>query len=92
MTMKTRHIAAFVFGISLLSIAGPALALQDNWVNLAPKEKERVLRNYDRWRNLPPQDKERLREEFDRWKQLPKDRRERIKQRWDEQRRNRQSD
>jgi len=71
---------------SLSSAAG------DNWLNLSPRDKERVQRNKDRWERMPPQDKERMREEWKRWEQMPKDRRDRIKQRYDEQQQRRDRD
>jgi hypothetical protein len=69
--------------------AGPVSAADNDWRNLSPKEKDRVLRNYQRWEKLPSQDKEHLREEWNRWQRLPKDQRERLKQRYDEQRNSR---
>jgi hypothetical protein len=90
--VKKQNVAAMVLGFLLLVGAGSASAAGDNWLNLTPKEKERVRRNLDRWERLPPQDKERLREEWDRWNKLPQDRRDRIKQRYDQQRRDRDRD
>lgn len=90
--VKKQTVAAVVLGFFLVAVGGAASAAGDNWLNLTPKEKERVRRNIDRWERLPPQDKERLREEWDRWKKLPPDRRDRIKQRYDEQRRERDRD
>jgi hypothetical protein len=87
--MKTRVIKVVALGLLLLAVATPVLAASDNWRNLNPKEKEKIIRNYQRWQNLPPQDKEHLRGEWDRWQRLPQDRRDRLKQRYDDQRRNR---
>ncbi len=64
----------------------------DNWRNLSPKEKEKVLRNYQHWQTLPPKDKEHLREEWDRWRSLPQDRRDKLRQRYDDLRRSRPND
>lgn len=87
--MKTRMIKVVALGLFLSTAANPVVAASDNWRNLNPKEKDKILRNYQRWQNLPPQDKEHLREEWDRWQRLPQDRRDRLKQRYDDQRRNR---
>jgi hypothetical protein len=87
--MKTRKTIAWVFGLFLLLAGNSASAANDDWRNLSPKEKDRVLRNYQRWQNLPSQDKEHLREEWNRWQRLPQDRRDRLKQRYDDQRRER---
>src|SRR3989337_2271278 len=81
-----RVIVSIMFSALLLSpLTGGAAESSENWRNLSPKEKDKVLRNYQRWQNLPPQDKEHLREEWDRWQRLPEDRRERLKRRLAEQ-------
>lgn len=90
--MKKRKTIAWVLGLLLLLAAGSARAANDDWRNLSPKEKDRILRNYQRWQNLPSQDKEHLREEWNRWQRLPEDRRERLKQRYNDQRRGRDRD
>ena len=87
--MKRVLISIFFFALLLSPRAGWAANGGDNWRNLSPKEKDKVLRNYQRWQNLPPQDKEHLREEWDRWQRLPQDRRDRLKQRYEEQRQRR---
>jgi hypothetical protein len=87
--MKMRKRIFGVLGLALLLASGSAMAAEDDWRSLSPREKERVRRNYQRWENLPSQDKEHLREEWNRWQSLPKDRRDRLKQRYDEQRRDR---
>ncbi len=86
-TMKMKRIIFSVLFSSLLlsSSAGWAADNRDNWRNLSPKEKDKVLRNYQRWQNLPPQDKEHLREEWDRWQRLPQDRRDRLRRRYEEE-------
>jgi hypothetical protein len=87
MQMK-RIVVSILFSALLLSpLTGWAASSNDNWRNLSPKEKDKVLRNYQRWQNLPSQDKEHLREEWDRWQRLPEDRRERLKQRYEERQR-----
>jgi|InoplaM3SPM_1038593.scaffolds.fasta_scaffold11798_2 uncharacterized protein DUF3106 len=91
-TMKKRKMIAWVLGMFLLLMAGQVSAASDDWRNLSPREKDRVLRNYQRWQNLPSQDKQHLRDEWNRWQQLPEDRRERLKQRYNEQRGNRDRD
>lgn len=90
--MKTKKAIALLFGSFLLVSAQIATAASDNWRNLTPTEKDKVLQNYQRWQRMPQQDKEHLRDEWNRWQRLPKDERERIKQRYDEQRRNRRRD
>jgi hypothetical protein len=90
--MKTRNLLILVLGLFLLLGAQGVMAGEDDWRNLSPTERERVLRNYRRWQDLPPRDKEHLREEWNRWQRLPKDRRERLKQRYNEQRRDRDRD
>jgi len=82
-----RVVVSIMFSALLLSPLTGWAANSDNWRNLSPKEKDKVLRNYQRWQNLPPQDKEHLREEWDRWQRLPQDRRERLKQRYEERQR-----
>ena len=89
--MKTNVIAVLFFGC-LLWLTPPVMAASDNWRNLSPKEKDKVIRNYERWEKLPPRDKEHLREEWNRFQRLPQDRRDRLKQRYDDQRRNRRED
>jgi hypothetical protein len=84
MKMKLIILSAF-FSLLLLSSAGWAADNSENWRNLSPKDKDKVLRNYQRWQNLPPQDKEHLREEWDRWQRLPQDRRDRLRRRYEEQ-------
>jgi hypothetical protein len=84
-----RVVFLVVFSALLLSTPAGWAADSENWRNLSPKEKDKVLRNYQRWQNLPPQDKEHLREEWDRWQRLPEDRRERLKRRYEEQRQRR---
>jgi hypothetical protein len=85
--MKMKRIVLSVcFLLVLLSSAAVGAAdNSENWRNLSPKDKDKVLRNYQRWQNLPPQDKEHLREEWDRWQRLPQDRRDRLKRRYEEQ-------
>ena len=90
--MKNRNKILTTFGLIVLLGAGSASAASDDWRNLTPKEKDRVLRNYQRWQNLPSQDIDHLREEWNRWRDLPEDRRERLKQRYNEQRGNRDRD
>jgi hypothetical protein len=90
--MKARNTVAGIFGLSLLLSSQGLMAASDNWRNLTPPEKDKVLQNYQRWEKLPPQDKEHLRDEWNRWQRLPKDERERIKQRYDRQRRDRRDD
>ena len=90
--MKKLNIVALALGSFLLLAGHTAWAANDDWRNLSPKEKERVLRNYQRWQNLPSQDKEHLREEWNRWQRLPEDRRDRLKQRYNDQRRDRDRD
>lgn len=88
--MKKRKTGiVWALGLLFLLVAGSVSAADNDWRNLSPKEKDRVLRNYQRWEKLPSQDKEHLREEWNRWQRLPKDQRERLKQRYDEQRTNR---
>ena len=86
-TMRLKRIILSVFfSILLLSLSpGWAADNSENWRNLSPKEKDKVLRNYQRWQNLPPQDKDHLREEWDRWQRLPEDRRDRLRRRYEEQ-------
>ena len=84
----SRIVVSILFSALLLSpLAGWAANSSENWRNLSPKEKDKVLQNYQRWQNLPRQDKEHLREEWDRWQRLPQDRRERLKQRYEERHR-----
>jgi len=90
--MKKRIAAILVLGSFLILAGADARAANDDWRNLSPREKDRVLRNYQRWQDLPPKDKEHLRDEWNRWQNLPKDRRDRLKQRFDEQRRDRGRD
>ena len=87
--MHKRALVTLMFGFFLFLASGNAWAASDNWRNLSPREKDRVLRNYRRWQDLPPKDKEHLRDEWNRWQNLPKDRRDRLRQRFDEQRRDR---
>ncbi|HEU4639729.1 MAG TPA: DUF3106 domain-containing protein [Candidatus Binatia bacterium] len=87
--MKRVLVSIFFSALLLSPLAGWAANSADDWRNLSPKEKDKVLRNYQRWQNLPPQDKEHLREEWDRWQRLPQDRRDRLKQRYEEQRQRR---
>jgi Protein of unknown function (DUF3106) len=85
MKMK-RIILSILFSLLLLSSStGWAADNREDWRNLSPKEKDKVLRNYQRWQNLPPQDKEHLREEWDRWQRLPQDRRDRLRRRYEEE-------
>jgi hypothetical protein len=86
--MKRFFVSIVFCSVLMLPLLGYS-ADNDNWRNLSPKEKDRVLRNYQRWQTLPPQDKEHLREEWDRWQRLPQDRRDRLKRRYEEQRRQR---
>jgi uncharacterized protein DUF3106 len=90
--MKKRKRIVWAVGLLLLLAAGRVSAADNDWRNLSPKEKDRILRNYQRYQNLPSQDKEHLREEWNRWQRLPQDRRDRLKQRYDEQRNNRDRD
>ena len=85
--MKMKRIILSVFLSSLLLSSAVVWAADnsENWRNLSPKDKDKILRNYQRWQNLPPQDKEHLREEWDRWQRLPQDRRDRLKRRYEEQ-------
>ena len=92
LAMKKSTLGAWIVGSFLLVAAQGAWGADDNWRNLSPKEKDRVLRNYQRWQNLPSQDKEHLREEWKRWQRLPEDRRDRLKQRYNDQRRDRDRD
>jgi hypothetical protein len=62
-----------------------AIAANDNWRNLSPKEKDKVIRNYERWKNFRRRTKRHLREEWNRFQRLPQDRRDRLKQRYDDQ-------
>jgi uncharacterized protein DUF3106 len=87
--MKTPNGTALLLGALLFMSSQMAIAASDNWRNLTPPEKDRVLQNYQRWQRLPPQDKEHLRDEWNRWQRLPKDERERIRERYDQQRRGR---
>ncbi len=87
--MKTRNEIALLFSLFLLVSSQTVMAASDNWRNLTPTEKDKVLQNYQRWQRLPPQDKEHLRDEWNRWQRLPKDERDRIKQRYDQERRGR---
>ena len=89
--MKTNVIAVLICAC-LLWLTAPAMAANDSWRSLSPKEKDKVIRNYQRWEKLPPQDKEHLREEWNRYQSLPQDRRDRLKQRYNDQRRNRRDD
>ncbi|HEX6438342.1 MAG TPA: DUF3106 domain-containing protein [Candidatus Binatia bacterium] len=83
-----RLVASILLSALLLSpLAAWAASSSDDWRNLSPKEKDKVLRNYQRWQHLPPEDKEHLREEWDRWQRLPQDRRERLKRRYEERER-----
>jgi hypothetical protein len=85
-----RVISAVLLASMLLSpLTAGAADRSENWRNLSPKEKDKVLRNYQRWQTLPPQDKEHLREEWDRWQRLPQDRRDRLKRRYEEEGRGR---
>ena len=91
---KLKNILA-TFGLCfvlLQPVFGWALAEDDNWRNLSPRERENVMKNYQRWKNLPPQDKERLRGEWDRWQNLPKDRRDQLKNRYEDLRRRKNQD
>lgn len=87
--MKRIILSILFFSWLLAPVAGWAADSGENWRNLSPKEKDKVLRNYQRWQNLPPQDKEHLREEWDRWQRLPQDRRDNLKRRYEEQRQRR---
>ncbi len=87
--MKKRIVSILVLGSFLLLAVNNAWTASDNWRNLSPREKDRILRNYQRWQDLPPKDKQHLREEWHRWQNLPKDRRDRLKQRFDDERRDR---
>ena len=69
--MKRFNLTALVFGSLILLAAQSASAADDNWRNLSPREKQRVLRNYERWQNLPSEDKQHLREVWNRWQRLP---------------------
>ena len=84
--MKVRDITAIVLAFFLL-LTGELTLAADDWRNLSPKERERVLDNIKRWEKLPPRDKDRVRETQRYWDRLPKDQRDQIKQRYDEQRR-----
>src|SRR5580765_6541036 len=90
--MRKERLISLMLGAFLLVSSQIASAAGDNWRNLTPTEKDRVLQNYERWQRLPQQDKEHLREEWNRWQRLPKDERERIKQRYDRLRRPRRDD
>ena len=90
--MRKEKQIALILGLFLLFRSQVASAASDNWRNLTPTEKDRVLENYQRWQRLPQQDKEHLRDEWNRWQRLPKDERERIKERYDQQRRDRRRD
>jgi hypothetical protein len=80
---------SIIFSFLLPPLVGWAADRGENWRNLSPTEKDKVLRNYQRWQNLPPQDKEHLREEWDRWQRLPQDRRDNLRRRYEEQRQRR---
>jgi len=86
--MKIHKPLLAIIGLFLL-LESSALAANDDWRKLNPKEKDRIRRNYERWEKLPPQDKEHLREEWDRWNRMPQDQRDRLKQRFNDHRRNR---
>ncbi len=75
-------VVAAIFAVVLL----PSLtwALDDNWRNLSPKDRENVLRNYQRWQSLPPKDKEYLREEWNHWRSLPPDQQDKLRKRYDQ--------
>jgi len=91
--MVRRAFLTLGFCLFLLSpISSWALDANDNWRDLSPREKDKVLQNYRRWQNLSPQGKERLREEWDRWQRLPQERRDRLKRRYEEERRKRSDD
>lgn len=90
--MKKLNVVGLALGAFLFLAGHAAWAANDDWRNLSPKEKERVLRNYQRWQSLPSQDKEHLREEWNRWQRLPEDRRDRLKQRYNDERRDRDRD
>jgi len=85
--MKRLVVSILLSALLLSPLAGWAANNNDDWRNLSPKEKDKVLRNYQRWQHLPPEDKEHLREEWDRWQRLPQDRRERLKRRYEERER-----
>jgi hypothetical protein len=87
--MKRVLVSIILSALLLTPLAGWGADSSENWRNLSPKEKDKVLRNYQRWQNLPPQDKEHLREEWDRWQRLPQDRRDKLKRRYEEQRQRR---
>lgn len=87
--MKRIILSIFLSSVLLSAVAGWAAEGRENWRNLSPKEKDKVLRNYQRWQNLPQQDKEHLREEWNRWQSLPQDRRDKLKRRYEEQRQRR---
>jgi hypothetical protein len=86
--MKTQKLFLIVLGLFLL-LESSALAADDDWRKLNPKEKDRIRRNYERWEKLPPKDKEHLRDEWERWNRMPQDRRDQLKQRFDDNRHNR---
>jgi Protein of unknown function (DUF3106) len=85
--MKARDITGIVLGSFLLLTTELTFAAADDWRNLSPKERERVLDNIKRWEKLPPRDKDRVRETRKYWDGLPKDRRDQIRQDYNEQRR-----
>jgi len=76
-----------ISSVLFLPLAAWAAEGTDNWRNLSPQEKERVLRNYQHWKSLPPKDKEHLQEEWDRWRRLPENRRDKLRERYDDLRR-----
>jgi hypothetical protein len=53
----SRIVVSILFSALLLSpLIGWAANSSENWRNLSPKEKDKVLQNYQRWQNLPRQD------------------------------------
>jgi hypothetical protein len=75
--------------VLFLPLAAWAAEGSDNWRNLTPQDKERILRNYQHWQSLPPKDKEHLRQEWDRWRNLPENRRDKLRERYDDLQRSR---
>jgi len=86
--MRTPKLLLAIIGFFLLLESG-AVAANDDWRKLNPKEKDKIRRNYERWEKLPPRDKEHLREEWERWNRMPQDQRDRLKQRFNDHRRDR---
>ena len=50
----------------------------NEWAQLKPEQRERVLENYRRWQSMRPEDRENVRQNFQTFRNLPPEERKRV--------------